>query len=419
MIEKFIKTPHRMLPMKTGRMVTMVFKSLAKNRLRSFLMMIGVVIGIAAITMIVSVGLGAQQRVLDRVKKFGFESLMVRAGGGREVGRPAGSQPTTSLTLEDINALKREIRAISDAAPMSVKGQMEVIYQDRSTTTGIFGVTPSWAAVWDWDAADGDFISDEDMDGLARVCVLGPTVRTDLFGTLNPIGEQIRIGNVPFEVIGISQNKGISPAGGDMDNRIFVPLSTMMRRVANVDYISAAKILLGTAADIDMTVASIRSLLRERHQLAPGVPDDFTITSPTEITLMAEKVSGTFNMFLALVAGISLLAGGVVVANIMLISINERRKEIGLRKAIGAKRKDIMRQFLYEATAVTLTGGVIGVILGMIGAKTLEYFTKIPASISWESIAIGVFLSSLVGILAGLQPANKAASLQPIEALRG
>jgi putative ABC transport system permease protein len=166
-------------------------------------------------------------------------------------------------------------------------------------------------------------------------------------------------------------------------------------------------------------VADIQSLLRERHQIAPGIPDDFTITTPTEVTKMAEKVSGTFNIFLVLVAAISLIAGGVVVANIMLISINERRKEIGLRKALGARYGDISRQFLYEATAVTLTGGILGVVLGTIGAKTLELITQIPATISWESVALGVVLSSLVGIIAGLQPARKAAALQPVEALRG
>jgi len=405
--------------MKTSRVLKVAFRGLGRNKLRSFLMMIGVVIGIASVTMIVSVGLGAQNRVLERVKKFGLESLMLRAGAGREMGRPTGGQPVTTLTLEDATALKQEIGAIADIAPFSVKGQAEVIYQDKSTTTEVFGVTPSWASVWDWDAKEGEFISDEDIAGLNRVCVLGPTVRKELFGDANPIGEQLRIGSVQFEIKGVSQEKGTSPRGSDMDNRIFIPLSTMMRRIANVDYISSVKIRLTTAEDMDKTVAGIQSLLRERHQLAPGIPDDFTITTPTEVTKMAEKVSGTFNIFLVLVAGISLLAGGVVVANIMLISVNERRKEIGLRKAVGAQRKDIMLQFLYEAAAVTLTGGVIGVVLGMIGGKILEFFTQIPASLSWESVAIGVLLSSLVGILAGLQPAKRAASLQPIDALRG
>jgi putative ABC transport system permease protein len=404
--------------MKTGRVLKVAFKGLGRNKLRTFLMMIGIVIGITALTLVVSAGLGAQDRIMERVKKFGLESMMVFAGAGREMGQPTSGQPATSLKLEDAVAMKQEIRAIADVAPFNQKRQAEVKFQDKSTTTMVFGVTPSWAPVWDWDAAEGDFITDEDAAGLARVCVLGSTVTRELFGTSNPIGEQLRIGNVQFEIKGVMQAKGTSPAGGDMDNRIYIPLSTLMRRVTNVDYISAIKVRLTTARDMDKTAASIQALLRERHKLGPGTPDDFTITTPTEVTKMAEKVAGTFNIFLALVAAISLIAGGVVVANIMLISVNERRKEIGLRKAVGALRKDIMLQFLYEATAVTLTGGVIGIVLGAIGAKILEAITQMPMSISWESVALGVVFSSLVGIVAGLQPAKKAAALQPIEAMR-
>jgi putative ABC transport system permease protein len=404
--------------MKTGRVLKVAFKGLGRNKLRTFLMMIGIVIGITALTLVVSAGLGAQDRIMERVKKFGLESMMVFAGAGREMGQPTAGQPATSLKLEDAVAMKQEIRAIADIAPFNQKRQAEVKFQDKSTTTMVFGVTPSWAPVWDWDAAEGDFITDEDLTSLARVCVLGPTVKRELFGAANPIGGQLRIGNVQFEIKGVMQAKGTSPAGGDMDNRIYIPLSTLMRRVTNVDYISAIKVRLTTARDMDKTAASIQALLRERHKLGPGTPDDFTITTPTEVTKMAEKVAGTFNIFLALVAAISLIAGGVVVANIMLISVNERRKEIGLRKAVGALRKDIMLQFLYEATAVTLTGGVIGIVLGAIGAKILEAITQMPMSISWESVALGVVFSSLVGIVAGLQPAKKAAALQPIEAMR-
>lgn len=404
--------------MKTSRALKVAFKGLGKNKLRTFLMMIGIVIGITALTLIVSAGLGAQDRVMERVKKFGFESMMVFAGAGRETGQPTSGQPATTLTLEDAAAMKQEIKAIADVAPFSRKSQAEVKYQEKSTTTTVFGVTPSWAPVWDWDAVAGDFISDEDVTGLARVCVIGPTVQKELFGTGNPIGETLRIGNVQFEINGVMEGKGTSPGGGDMDDRIYIPLSTLMRRVANVDYISAIKVRLTTAKDMDKTAADIRAMLRERHKLSAGTPDDFTITTPVEVAKMAEKISGTFNIFLALVAAISLIAGGVVVANIMLISVNERRKEIGLRKAVGAQRKDIMLQFLYEATAVTLTGGVIGIVLGAIGAKMFEAITQMPTAISWESVALGVVFSSLVGIIAGLQPAKKAAALQPIEAMR-
>ena len=404
--------------MKTGRVLKVAFKGLGRNKLRTFLMMIGIVIGITALTLVVSAGMGAQDRIMERVKKFGLESMMVFAGAGREMGQPMSGQAATTLTLEDAATMKQEIKAIGEVAPFNQKRQAEVKFQDKSTTTSVFGVTPSWAPVWDWDAAEGDFITDEDASSLARVCILGPTVKRELFGTANPIGEQLRIGNVQFEIKGVMQAKGTSPAGGDMDNRIYIPLSTLMRRVTNVDYISAIKVRLTTAKDMDKTAASVQALLRERHKLAPGTPDDFTITTPTEVTKMAEKVAGTFNIFLALVAAISLISGGVVVANIMLISVNERRKEIGLRKAVGALRKDIMLQFLYEATAVTLTGGVIGIILGAIGAKILEAITQMPTSISWESVALGVIFSSLVGIIAGLQPARRAAALQPIEAMR-
>jgi len=404
--------------MKTSRVLKVAFKGLGRNKLRTFLMMIGIVIGITALTLIVSAGLGAQDRILERVKKFGLESMMVRAGAGQEMGQPTGGQPATTLTPEDAAAMKQEIKAIADVAPFNQKRQAEIKFQEKSTTTTVFGATPSWAPVWDWDAAEGDFITDEDMASLSRVCVIGPTVQKELFGTANPIGEQLRIGSVQFEIKGIMQAKGTSPAGGDMDDRIYIPLSTLMRRVANVDYISAIKIRLTTAKNMEKAAADIKALLRERHKLAAGTPDDFTIITPTEVTKMAEKVAGTFNIFLALVAAISLIAGGVVVANIMLISVNERRKEIGLRKAVGAQRKDIMLQFLYEATAVTLTGGVIGIVLGAIGAKILEAVTQMPTSISWEIVALGVVFSSLVGIIAGLQPAKRAAALQPIEAMR-
>lgn len=404
--------------MKKSRVLKVAFKGLGKNKLRTFLMMIGIVIGITALTLIVSAGMGAQNRIMERVKKFGLDSIMVFSGGGREMGQPMSGQPTASLKLEDAVALKQEIGAIAEVAPFNRKAQAEVKFQEKSATTNVFGVTPSWAPVWDWDAAEGDFITDEDMANLARICVIAPTVRKELFGTANPIGEQIRIGNVQFEIKGIMQAKGTSPGGGDMDNRIYIPLSTLMRRVMNVDHISSVKIRLKSAKNMEKTAADIKSLLRERHKLASGAPDDFTITTPTEVTKMAEKVAGTFNIFLALVALISLITGGVVVANIMLISVNERRKEIGLRKAVGAKKKDIMLQFLYEATAVTLTGGVIGIVLGSIGAKIFEAITQMPTSISWESVALGVVFSSLVGVIAGLQPAKKAAALQPIEAMR-
>ena len=404
--------------MKTGRIVKNAFVGLGRNKLRTFLMMAGVVIGITALTMVVAAALGAQERIVERVKQFGYETLMVRAGGEVERGAMTGGEITT-LKIEDAEAILAEVRSVIEVAPFNRRGRSDVVYQDKSANAPLFGVTPGWSTVWNWHVARGEFISERDIEQLARVCVIGPTVQRELFGDINPIGEVIRVGNVPFEIIGVMEERGISAGGGDMDNRVFIPLSTFMRRVANVDHIYGIRILLGSVRDVDRAVEEITALLRERHNLVPGVPDDFTVRSAEEVQAMVEGMLGTFNILLVLVAGISLIAGGIVVANIMLISVNERRREIGLRKAVGARKKDITTQFLFEATAVTVTGGIIGIILGGAGAVLLESITETPTAVSWISVAVGVVFSALVGIIAGMQPAKRAAALQPVEALRG
>ncbi len=404
--------------MKTGRIVQSSFRSLGKNKLRTFLMMIGIVIGITAVTIVVSAGLGAQKRVMSRVEKFGSKSMMVFAGGGREIGRSSGEQVTT-LKRGDSDAMLREIRTIAGAAPFNRLPGRTVSYRESSGTATVFGVTADWDVVWDWGAAQGRFIADEDEQRMARVCVIGRTVLQELFGEHDPIGEQVRIGNVPFEVVGVLEAKGTSPGGGDMDNRVVIPLSTFMRRVANVDHIAGIKVLLHDGREMDRTGETIRGLLRERHVLAPGEPDDFRIITPTEVTEFAEKVAGTFNIFLVLVAAVSLVAGGFVNANIMLISVSERRGEIGLRKAVGALDRDIRFQFTLESVAVTLTGGIVGIALGFAGALALGSVTDIPVAVSWQGVALGIVFSTMVGLIAGIQPARRAAALQPVDALRG
>lgn len=409
--------------MKTERIIKTALRGLNKNKMRSFFMMIGVVIGIMAITMVISVGLGAEERVMERVKKFGFESIMVFSGGGTQLMGSESGAPTTTLTLSDAEIIVSHIPDVVEISPFSRMPDATVKYQEISSNPSVQGVTSSYTSVWNIDVSKGRFISSEDDARMARVCVIAPTVQKELFptgsgqvGEMNPIGEQIRIGNVPFEVIGILQPRGTSPGGGDMDNRILIPLQTLMRRTANIDYLSGIKI---NVESIDENIVSeIKSTLRERHRLAEGEPDDFRIVTPTEVTQFAEKVAGTFNLFLVLVAGISLIAGGFVITNIMLISVSERKNEIGLRKAVGARRKDIQKQFLIETITVTIIGGAIGIVLGFAGAKILSIISDIPASYSWEGILTGIVFSSLVGLIAGMQPAKRASSLDPIEALR-
>jgi len=401
---------------KTSKALGVAFRSLGRNRVRTFLMMIGIVIGIAALTIIVSAGLGARKRVMERVRKFGLDCVMIWAGEREVVPSRAGA-PVTTLKLEDAQALKQNIRSVTEVAPLHAR-QADVKYQDKSVTAMIFACTPTLEPLWDLGVVQGDFITDNDVTDLARVGVIGPTLRKELFGSTNPIGEQVRIGNVSFEIKGIMQAKGVSPRGGDMDNRIYIPLSTYMRRLANVDYIGTIRVQFKSPDNIKAAIPEMTSLLRERHQLAAGLPDDFSIATPAEITAVAQKALGTFNILLVLIAGIALIAGGVVVANIMLISVNERRREIGLRKAVGARSRDIMTQFLLEATFVTLAGGIAGVVIGIAGAQLLGAMTKVPVAISWESIVLGLVFSTLVGVVAGLQPARRASRLQPIEALR-
>ncbi|HHS14155.1 MAG TPA: FtsX-like permease family protein [bacterium] len=403
--------------MKTGRILTHSIRELGKNKPRTFFMMIGIVIGVTTVTLVLSAGLGARRKVMERVRKFGLNSLMVSAGGGREMGGGTASLPVVTLKADDAEAIKHEIRAVKDTAPFNRKGDGMLKYREKSYTTRVFGVTPSWQPVWDWYAEKGNFISDDDHARMNRVCVIAPTVQQELFGEADPIGEQIRIGTVPFEIIGIMEPKGISPGGGDMDNRVYIPLSTFSRRIANVDHITNIKVLLRDRADMNRAVEDIRSLLRGRHSLAPGVPDDFRITTPVEVTRMAERVSGTFSLFLVLVAAVSLVAGGFVITNIMLISIGERRREIGLRMAVGARARDIRNQFLVETITITVFGGLAGIVIGIGGAFVMEVLTEIPVAFSWHGAALGLVFSALVGLAAGVHPAKRAAAIQPVEAL--
>lgn len=404
--------------MKIARIVRSAIKELGKNRLRSVLMMLGVAIGIAALTVVTAAGLGARERVEERVKKFGYETIMIFAGAGRESGQASSGMPATTLVLEDVTALREEIPAVHGTAPFYRSPDISVVYEGRYASGVVFGITPSWAEVWRWDVTDGTFIEEEDVARLARVALLGQTIRGELFGEANPIGEIIQVGNIPFTVKGVMASKGISPGGGDMDNRIFVPLSTMSRRVANVDFLSGIRVTLEPSADVSKTAENIRALLRERHRLAAGEPDDFTLVLPTEITAVAEQVAGTFNLFLILLASISLLVGGIVVANIMLVAVHERRQEIGLRRAVGGSKADVQNQFMIEALVVTVMGGLCGMVLGLAGTMLYARVSSDPVVFSWEVVAVGVLFSIMVGTFAGLYPARRAAALEPIEALR-
>ncbi|MFW5951922.1 MAG: ABC transporter permease [Gemmatimonadota bacterium] len=409
--------------MKPGRMVGQALAGLRRNRLRTFFMMVGITVGVTVLTVVLSAGMGARERVMERVRVFGLENLMVWAGGPTDQvrtgpGSGGGSDVTATLKRTDAEAIRGEVANVQAVAPFARQGQGEIQWRDRSFTSPVFGVTPEWQDVWDWPVARGSFVTAEDDGSMARVAMLGPTVVEELFGDEDPLGQVIQVGGVPFEVAGVMAVKGTSAGGGDMDTRVFVPLTTYQRRVANVDYLSGIRVRVKDVREMEGVVADITALLRERHAIAPGAVEDFRITTPTEVTAMVEELQGTFNLFLVLVAAIALVVGGVVVANIMLLSVGERRAEIGLRKAVGARARHIRGQFLLEAVAVTFLGGIGGIALGLLGNVAMERFTGTPAALTWHVLAAGVVFSTIVGLAAGLHPARRAAAMAPVDALR-
>jgi putative ABC transport system permease protein len=320
--------------------------------------------------------------------------------------------------VEDAQALLSEIPNLKDVCGEIVRSDCPAKRGNRNTYVEIIATDPNWLSLWDLHVESGRFFSEEDNMQLARVAVIGPTTRKDLFEDEEPIGKLIFVGYNPFVVIGVLESRGTSPRGDDMDNQIVIPLRTGQKRVFHQDYLFAMKAGLRDPSKMSQTVIDIRELLRERHRLQPGIEDDFTIVSPTQIMTMMADVSSTFSLFLILVSGISLLVGAIVIANIMFIAVSERRSEIGIRRAVGARKADILGQFLLEAVCVATAGGMMGIVLGLVGLQLLSGFMKLPSAVMWEPCAIALFSAIVVGLIAGIQPAKKAANSHPIDALR-
>jgi putative ABC transport system permease protein len=397
-------------------MASQALQAMRENKVRSFLMMLGVIIGVATLTIISSSVMGARNLVMARVERFGLDQIMVMAGAGRKPGVP---QPTpTTLKVEDTNAILSEISNVKDVTPQINRRDVPIKYQNRNSYAVMVATNPNWSEIWNTQAENGRFFNDTEVSRLSRVAVIGQTLASELFEGDDPVGKQIAVANNPFEVIGVLEKKGSSPTGMDLDSRIIIPLTTGMKRVFNQDYITNAKIVVEDASRMSDTVNDVKMLLRERHNLAPGVEDDFTIVTPTLIMALASKVSSTFNIFLILISLVSLVVGAVVIANIMFISVNERKAEIGIRRAVGATRRDILSQFLIESVTVSALGGIIGGLLGILTLTGLSSFTSIKSGAIIAPLTIAIISAIIVGLLAGIQPARKASRMDPIEALK-
>ncbi|MBI2117044.1 MAG: ABC transporter permease [candidate division NC10 bacterium] len=406
--------------MKIVSTVRVSLKGLTANKLRTFFMMLGVLIGITALTVIVSVGQGAKVQVMQKMENLSaFGAVMVVPGGGMTRGLGSVDAVPATLTAEDAQAIQAEVPNVQDVALVQSKQGMSIKFGGQSTTTMVWGVTPNYPTIRPTPVARGEFFGVEEQSSQARVAVLGQDTAAALFGDADPLEQTIRIEHVPFKVIGLQKKMGASPGGGNLDDRVLIPQGTAARRLFNLTNMTQLVVQIKGREQVRGAAERVKQLLHERHHIAPGMPDDFSVRIAEQMLGILTGTSQTLTLFLSIVAALSLLVGGFIVMNIMLISVSERTKEIGLRRAVGARRRDILLQFVLEAGAVTAAGGLIGVLLGAGGALLASHLIGWPAAISWPAIVGAVLFAGFVGLIFGVQPARKAASLHPVEALRG
>jgi len=402
--------------------VRVALRSLIANKLRSGLTMLGIIIGVAAVIALVAAGAGAQAQVTERFESLGSNMLVISPGTMSFRGMSQGSASARSLTNDDVEAIAHLASAVSAIAPeYSIFGQ-QVVYGNKNTQTTVLGVTPEYLAVHNWQVDRGRFIESLDLTNRAKVVVLGATVAEELFGEtlVDPLGKTVKIKRQNYQIVGLLTSKGV---GGfqNLDDQAFIPLSTAQLKFGGAGNTSlgAINVQVISADKMEWAQAELAAILRARHGLAQGQSDDFTVQDQTQIVETMQDVMGTFTVLLGSIAAISLLVGGIGVMNIMLVSVTERTREIGIRKAVGAKRRDIMLQFLVEAMALAFLGGLVGVLAGYGGAQVVTpLMGGARALVTPDSVIMALSVSIAVGLFFGLYPASRAAALNPIDALR-
>ena len=403
--------------MNLSRNIVLSCEILAAHKLRTVLSVLGIVVGVGAVVLMVSAGRGAEKRILDRIRDMGTNLIIVNAGQTRLIaGRQRQLATVTSLVPEDAEAIANECPQVALAAPSTNK-KLSVRWEAESTNTNVCGTTPDGFRVRNIAVASGRLFDSQENRGRRRVAVLGPTVVKNLFGRTDPIGLRIRVGRVPFEVIGVTDPKGVDANGLDQDDLILVPIETAMRRLFNVAHIDMICVQARDREWLDTAEREIRGLLRRRHRLGDK-PDDFTIQNQATLLEAEREAARSMTLLIGSVAAISLTVGGVGILAVMLISVRERTREVGLRRAVGARRTDIRTQFLLESGILSGVGGIIGVVAGVAGAWASAGLGYWDTLISWPAALFALLFSAAVGVLFGLYPALRAARLEPTEALR-
>ena len=402
--------------MRTTRLVTHSVRAMARYPLRSAFVMLGSLVGVAALTLVVSLGQGVQAKVLQTVRQIlGDSSILVISGGSRIMGSPRAG--ASRLTIDDLTAAIAELDGIEAWDPQQDLSSV-VRYRETTATVRVLGQSERGERVWARSVNRGKYFENRDVAAAARVAVIGDTVARRLFKHEDPLDAEVRIGAVPFRVIGVLEPFGTDMHGMDRDNEIVVPISTLMRRLANVDTISAASLLLKDPEREEVIARNIGRILRSRHALVSDEPDDFRIVTSVEIRKMLTWVRRVLFLFVPLVAAVVLLVAGIVAATLMLSSVNERVAEIGLRRAIGARPEDIWLQFATETAFTIVSGGLGGMLLGYAGAHLVAMRMQLAETFSWPAVLIAFVASAITGLLAGILPARRAAQLHPADALR-
>lgn len=395
-------------------------KALETNKIRSTLTMLGIIIGVGAVIAMVSVGAGAKDMISRQIASVGSNLLMILPGTTTAGGLRLGPGTIPTLSMDDARAIENEVRTVKAVAPF-FSGTAQIVYGNQNWSTIVNGTTPEVLEVRDWSLASGLPFTSQDIEGSTKVCLLGQTVVDNLFINDDPLGKVIRIKKIPFTVIGVLSKKGQSPHGQDQDDTILLPITTAQKRLFSTAFPGMVRIIMVKVVgpeEMGDAEKDIIEILRQRHRIGPGKEDDFSVRNLSDLMAAREESARTMTMLLGAIASISLLVGGIGIMNIMLVSVVERTREIGLRKAVGARSKDILNQFLIEAIILSGIGGVLGILAGLSGSKIISILAGWDTLISIKAILLAFGFSGIVGVFFGFYPARKASKLNPIEALR-